>query len=157
MLKVGDKVPHVMGRLEDGSPIDLGGPSEGPRVVYFYLKAFTPGCTREACAFRDSHEEIVGVHGAKVYAVSGGDPETHARFKARHQLPFQMVADTDGSIVKAFGVLMFGGLLPLISRATFVIDASGTVRAVFVRQLSFQGHVQEALKALQALEPKTAA
>jgi peroxiredoxin Q/BCP len=154
MIKVGETVPHVFGLLEDGSRIDLGGPSQGPRVVYFYPKAFTPGCTREACSFRDAHEELAGAHGATVYAVSAGDPKTHARFKAQYQLPFRLVADTDGSIVKAFGVLLFGGLLPsLISRATFVLDATGTVRGVFARQLSFDGHVKEALRILEALGP----
>jgi peroxiredoxin Q/BCP len=155
MLEVGQKVPRASGLLEDGSPIELGGPSSAPRVVYFYPKAFTPGCTKEACSFRDAHEELVGVHGAQVYAVSGDDPQTLARFRARYQLPFHLVSDTDGSIVRAFGARLFGGLLPGISRATFVIDASGIVRGVFVRQVSWDGHVKAALKALQALAPAT--
>jgi thioredoxin-dependent peroxiredoxin len=151
MLEVGQKIPHVMGLLEDGSPYDLAGPSSGPRVIYFYPKAFTPGCTKEACSFRDAHEELVGVNGAEVYAVSGDDPATQAEFKARYRLPFHLVSDSDGSIVKTFGVRLFGGLLPVISRATFIVDASGTVRAVFVRQLSWDGHVKAALEALKSL------
>jgi peroxiredoxin Q/BCP len=153
MLSIGQKVPHVIGVLEDGSRYDLGGPSAFPRVIYFFPKAFTPGCIKESCSFRDAHEELVGVNGAEVYGVSGDDPETQARFKARYQLPFHLVSDADGSIVKAFGVKLFGGLLPLISRATFVVDASGTVRGVFVRQLGFESHVKTALQTLQSLAP----
>jgi peroxiredoxin Q/BCP len=155
MLKVGEAVPHVTGLLDDGSTVDLGGPAAMPRVIYFYPKAFTPGCTREACSFRDFHDEIVQVPAA-VYAVSGGDPQTHARFKERYELPFRMVADVDGRIVRAFGVQLFGGLLPLISRATFVVDKAGIVRGVFVRQLRFKDHVKEALKTLRALETNSA-
>jgi len=157
MLEIGQKVPHVTGLLEDGSPYDLGGPSAVPRVIYFYPKAFTPGCTREACSFRDAHEQLVGINGAQVYAVSADDPQTQARFKARYQLPFHLVSDTDGSIVQAFGVRLFGGLLPIISRATFVVDTTGTVRGVFVRQLSWDGHVKAALEALRALTPPAGA
>jgi len=157
MLEVGQKVPHVVGLLEDGSPYDLGAPSSVPRVIYFYPKAFTPGCTRESCSFRDAHEQLVGVHGAQVYGVSGDDPETQARFKARYQLPFHLVADTDGSIVKAFGVRLFGGLLPFISRATFVVDTEGIVRGVFVSQLSPNAHIEAALQTLRALPVPLAA
>jgi peroxiredoxin Q/BCP len=151
VLEVGQKVPHVVGVLEDGSRYDLGAPSAVPRVIYFYPKAFTPGCTRESCSFRDAHEQLVGVRGAEVYGVSGDDPETQARFKARYRLPFHLVSDTDGSIVKAFGVRLFGGVLPIISRATFVVDAGGIIRAVFVRQLAAERHVEAALEALRSL------
>ena len=157
MLEVGQKVPHVTGLLEDGSPFDLGGPSAGPRVIYFYPKAFTPGCTRESCSFRDAHEELVGVNGAQVYGVSADDPKTQARFKARYQLPFHLVSDTDGSIVNAFGVKLFGGLLPIISRATFVVDASGIVRGVFVSQLKPNAHIDAALETLRSLPAPQAA
>jgi peroxiredoxin Q/BCP len=151
MLEVGQRVPHVVGVLEDGSRYDLGALSAVPRVIYFYPKAFTPGCTRESCSFRDAHEQLMGVQGAEVYGVSGDDPETQARFKQRYRLPFHLVSDVDGSIVKAFGVRLFGGVLPIISRATFVVDAGGVIRAVFVRQLNAEKHVEAALEALRSL------
>jgi peroxiredoxin Q/BCP len=157
MLEVGQKVPHVTGLLEDGTPFDLGAPSDVPRVFYFYPKAFTPGCTRESCSFRDAHEQLVGVNGAEVYGVSADDPQTQARFKARYQLPFHLVSDTDGSIVNAFGVKLFGGLLPIISRATFVVDTAGIVRGVFVSQLKPTAHIESALDTLRSLPAPRAA
>src|SRR5690349_17523932 len=124
--------------------IDAGDPApdvtfqaaEGPRrlreligkkalVLYFYPKDETPGCTAEACAFRDQHDEFVAA-GAVVVGVSGDSAESHARFKAHHGLPFDLVSDPGGAAARAFGVKRTLGLVP--GRVTFVIDDQGVVR-----------------------------
>ncbi len=157
MLKVGSRVPRVAGTLQDGTPVDLGVASGRPVVVYFYPKAFTPVCTREACSFRAAYAELSGRYGATIFGVSRGSPETHARFKYSYDLPFDLVSDPDGAIARAFGVLYLGGLLPLTKRATFVIDSEGVVRGSFHHEFSAQRHVRDAQRCLEAItRPDTA-
>lgn len=150
-LSIGTKIPDVEGHLQDGSvwrSRDLRGK---PTVIYFYPKDFTPGCTREACAFRDAREELVGLYGAEVYGVSRDTADSHARFAVEHRLPFPLVADPKGEITKAFGATMFGGLLPVSRRVTYVIDGEGVVRGVFDHQLAAERHVDEVRECLKTV------
>ncbi len=117
-------------------------------VLYFYPKDDTPGCTKEACSFRDSYEAFKEA-GAEVIGVSSDSAATHGRFAAKHRLPFTLLADTDGKVRKAYGVPATLGLLP--GRVTFVIDREGVVRHVFNSQLQATRHVQEALQTLKRL------
>jgi peroxiredoxin Q/BCP len=115
-------------------------------VLYFYPKDDTPGCTKEACAFRDAYEDFVD-EGAEVIGVSSDSGDSHARFASKHRLPFRLVSDRDGAVRRSYGVPATLGLLP--GRVTFVIDRAGRVRGVFNSQLQAERHVREALAALR--------
>jgi peroxiredoxin Q/BCP len=114
-------------------------------VLYFYPKDDTPGCTAEACSFRDSYEEFQDA-GAEVIGVSSDSASSHEKFAQRHRLPFTLLSDASGAVRKKYGVPATLGLLP--GRVTFVIDREGVVRHVFNSQLQATRHVQEALAAL---------
>jgi thioredoxin-dependent peroxiredoxin len=119
-----------------------------PLVLYFYPKDETPGCTREACAFRDAYAEFVDA-GAAVVGVSGDGGVSHAQFAARHRLPFPLLTDADGAARRAYGVPRTLGLLE--GRVTFVIDKAGVIRHAFNSQIQPQRHVAEALRVIRAL------
>jgi peroxiredoxin Q/BCP len=119
-------------------------------VLFFYPKDDTPGCTMEACAFRDSYTDLQAL-GAEVWGVSGDDTASHQRFASRHQLPYPLLVDRGNGLRKAFGVPGVLGLLP--GRVTYVIDGQGTVRHVFNNLLDGPAHRREAIQALQQLQP----
>jgi thioredoxin-dependent peroxiredoxin len=118
-------------------------------VLYFYPKDFTLGCTKEACAFRDSWDKVQGL-GATIVGVSSDDQSTHARFKKEHSLQFKLVSDEKREIRKLYGV--DGRFVP--PRSTFVIDKNGFIRNVFSSQLNISKHVEEALRTLDTIEGK---
>jgi thioredoxin-dependent peroxiredoxin len=117
-------------------------------VLYFYPKDDTPGCTKEACSFRDSYEAFKEV-GAEVIGVSSDTEASHGKFATKYKLPFTLLADAGGAVRKQYGVPATLGLLP--GRVTFVIDRDGIVRHVFNSQLQATRHVDEALKILKRL------
>jgi len=121
---------------------------QAPLVVYFYPKDDSPGCTREACSFRDRYDAFAEA-GARVVGVSSDSVESHRRFADKHRLPMTLLSDRDGKVRALYGVRATLGILP--GRATFVIDASGVVRHIFVSQLRFLRHVDEALSVVRAL------
>jgi len=116
-------------------------------VIYFYPKDDTPGCTKEACGFRDQYEEFQKL-GAEVVGISSDSSASHQRFAAKHQLPFTLLADEGGAVRRLYGVPATLGLLP--GRVTFVIDREGVVRHVLNSQLAAKRHVAEALATLDA-------
>jgi peroxiredoxin Q/BCP len=117
-------------------------------VLFFYPKDDTPGCTMEACAFRDSHADLQAL-GAEVWGVSGDDAASHRRFANRHRLPFPLLVDGGNRLRKAFGVPSVLGLLP--GRVTYVIDGTGVIRHMFNNLLDGPAHRREALDALRGL------
>jgi peroxiredoxin Q/BCP len=117
-----------------------------PVVLYFYPKDDTPGCTKEACAFRDQIEQFTAA-GAEVIGVSSDDGESHRAFAQKYQLPFTLLSDVDGEVRRLYGVPATLGFLP--GRVTFVIDKSGVVRHVFNSQMQATRHVEESLAALR--------
>jgi peroxiredoxin Q/BCP len=117
-------------------------------VLFFYPKDDTPGCTMEACAFRDSYAEFQEL-GAEVWGVSGDDAASHRRFANRHQLPYPLLVDAGNRLRKAFGVPSVLGLLP--GRVTYVIDGAGVIRHVFNNLLDGPAHRREARAILQQL------
>jgi peroxiredoxin Q/BCP len=150
-VKVGDRAPDFELPDQNGNPVrlrDFGGKTAV--VLYFYPKDDTPGCTKEACAFRDQYEDFKDA-GATVIGVSSDSEASHAKFVAKHRLPFTLVADREGTVRKRYGVPATLGLLP--GRVTFVIDPAGTVRHVFNSQLQATQHVTEALSTLRSLRP----
>ncbi|HVN83623.1 MAG TPA: peroxiredoxin [Candidatus Binatia bacterium] len=118
-------------------------------VLYFYPKDDTPGCTKEACSFRDSYESFKDA-GAEVIGVSSDSESSHEKFASKYKLPFTLLADKGGSVRKQYGVPATLGLLP--GRVTFVIDRGGVVRHVFNSQLQATRHVEEALNVLKRLK-----
>lgn len=147
MLKVGDQAPPFSGRDQRGTEIrseDLL--SQGPVILYFYPRDFTPGCTREACHFRDAFEDLQGL-GASIVGVSVDDEASHARFAAVHQIPFSLLSDRDRSLAKAYDIVRAFGLGT--ARVTFVIGRDGKIAGAFHHELSMSKHVSET-KALLA-------
>ena len=117
-------------------------------VLYFYPKDDTPGCTAEACSFRD-HYEVLKAAGAEVVGVSSDDVHAHEAFGAKYQLPFVLLSDPGGQVRASYGVKRSLGLID--GRVTFVIDRRGIVRHAFSSQLRPKKHVDEALRILQGL------
>jgi len=118
-------------------------------VLYFYPKDETPGCTAEACSFRDGYEDFVAA-GAEVIGVSGDGVDSHDKFAAHHRLPFVLLSDAGGEVRARFGVKKTLGLLP--GRVTFVIDRDGVVRHRFESQVRVGKHVSSALELVKRLE-----
>jgi peroxiredoxin Q/BCP len=139
---VGRSAPDFTLPDQDGQPVRLADLRGRWVVVYFYPADDTPGCTAESCSFRDSHEDFVDA-GAVVVGISSDSVESHKAFAAKHRLPFTLLADTDGSVRKAWGVSKTLGLLP--GRVTFVLDPEGVVRHRFSSQLKPTKHIGEAL------------
>jgi thioredoxin-dependent peroxiredoxin len=148
-ISTGDIAPDFALPTAEGETIrlaDFRGRAEV--VLYFYPKDDTPGCTAEACAFRDSFEDFRDA-GAEVIGVSGDTAESHTKFAGRHRLPFRLVSDADGAIRASYGVPKTLGLLP--GRVTYLIDRNGMVRHVFSSQLRPTQHVAEALRVLKEI------
>ena len=148
MLGVGDRAPDFTLPSASGA-VRLADVLRGKSVVlYFYPKDETPGCTAEACAFRDSYEVFTEA-GAEVIGVSDDTVESHRSFAAHHRLPFQLLSDPGGDVRRRYGVSGFLGLIP--GRVTFVIDRQGIVRHVFDSQFKATQHVDEALETIRNL------
>ena len=145
-MRTGDKVEDFSATLDDGSQIRFSELLEnGPVVVFFYPKAFTPGCTAQACHFRDIGAEFAAV-GAQRIGVSRDDAATQASFRQEHGLDFPLIADTDGAVSRIFGAKRPGGLWS--KRQTFVVDRDGTLIHSVSSELNMEVHADEALRAL---------
>jgi len=119
-----------------------------PLVLYFYPKDDTPGCTKEACSFRDRFPDFTAI-GARVLGVSQDRPEVHASFRKRHGLPFELLFDEGGKLARELGVgKSLFGLLP--GRETLVFNAEGELLHRFESQWKIHEHIEQALKALKA-------
>ena len=122
-----------------------------PVVLFFYPKADTPGCTIEACGFRDSFSKLQEA-GVTVLGISRDTPKAQARFRAKYDLPYALLADVDAEVCNLFGVLkeknMYGKKVKGIERSTFVIAPDGTLAKIF-EKVKPEGHAEEVLAALQ--------
>lgn len=152
-LAVGDKAPALTLPVSGGGEFSLAKLKGRPAVLYFYPKDDTSGCTREAHDFRDALPRFKKA-GAEVIGISKDSVASHDKFKAKHDLPFPLLADTEGKACEAFGTWveksLYGRKYMGIERATFVIDGKGVVRHVW-RKVKVPGHVDEVLAAVQAL------
>ncbi|NVB42666.1 peroxiredoxin [Pseudenhygromyxa sp. WMMC2535] len=150
-LSIGAPAPDFSTKTHDRESIELSALSAEGRVVvlYFYPKDETPGCTAEACSFRDAYEDFSEA-GAVVIGVSGDSASSHEAFAANHRLPFKLISDSDGELRKRYDVpkSMFG-LLP--GRVTYVIDKQGKIAHVFNSQIQAKRHVAEALSVVERL------
>jgi len=149
-IGVGDKAPDFTLPSQSGEQVRLQDRiGQGVVVLYFYPKDETSGCTREACAFRDSHEVFTDA-GAEVIGVSSDSVDRHAAFATHHKLPFTLLSDEGGKVRKAYGVPAALGFIP--GRVTYVIDRDGTVRHVFNSMTNINGHVNDALEVVRQLQ-----
>lgn len=149
-IKVGDRAPDFALPKQDGTTVSLSELlTKSAVVLYFYPKDDTPGCTAEACSFRDSYEDFKQA-GAEVVGISSDSESSHAAFASKYRLPFMLVSDQGGKVRKAYGVPSTFGLLP--GRVTYVIDQQGVVRHVFNSLLNATKHVTDALEVLKRLQ-----
>ena len=126
----GQKAPHFSAKDQNGNQISLSNFSGKKIILYFYPKDDTPGCTAEACNFRDNYESLQS-QGFIVLGVSTDDEKSHTKFINKHNLPFSLIADTDKEIVEAYGVWveknMYGKKYMGIARKTFIINENGII------------------------------
>ena len=138
MLEPGQKAPDFVLRDDRGSDVTLKDLlDEGPLILYFYPADFTPGCTREACAIRDLHTDILAA-GLKVAGISPQDAESHRRFSNKHDLPFRLLCDPDKVVVRMYGVDGPFGIGA--RRATFLIDEERTIKDAVLADVRIGRH-----------------
>ena len=148
-VQVGDKAPDFTLPSQMGDNVTLSEYFGKKNIVlYFYPKDETIGCTKEACAFRDSYEVFTSL-GAEVLGVSGQSVESHKSFASHHGLPFLLLSDLDNKVRQLYGVPATMGIIP--GRVTYVIDKKGIVRHIFNSQYQPQKHVEEAKQVLEKL------
>lgn len=138
---------------DQGGTVSLAALRGRPVVLYFYPKDDTPGCTIEACEFRDAWADVQQ-RGATVLGISPDPVESHGKFRRKFELPFPLLADEDHAVAEAYGVWgeksMYGRKYQGILRTTFVIDAAGRIARVF-EKVTPKGHAGEVLEAIDAL------
>jgi thioredoxin-dependent peroxiredoxin len=145
LLPVGAMAPEVVGEAPDGSVTRLSAVRGHSAIVYFYPKDGTPGCTKEACAFRDAFSRYERLR-VTIFGVSRDSSEIHAEFRKNHDLPFSMVSDENGAIANAYGV---SSTLGMASRVTFLIGGDGRVARVWP-DVDPGVHAEEVLAATEA-------
>lgn len=149
-LQIGDAAPDFTLPTDAGEPLTLSQLRGKKVVIYFYPKDNTPGCTREACDFRDAYAEL-REKGVVVLGVSKDSAKAHTNFKAKHQLPFTLLVDANADVCEAYGVInkksLFGKTFLGIQRSTFLIDENGHLQKIW-RKVSVTNHVKEILNEL---------
>jgi len=152
-LEAGQPAPLFTLTDQEGREVRLESFRGRPVVLYFYPKDDTPGCTTEACGFRDARADYEAA-GAVVLGVSPDDVESHRKFAAKHDLNFTLLADPDKTVCQAYGVwkekTMYGRKSWGVERTTFVIDRNGQIVTIFPR-VKVDGHVEAVLKVIQSL------
>lgn len=147
-LKVGDKVPDFTAKNQHGTLFKWAEQLGKPTVIYFYPKDDTPGCTAQACSFRDEYEDFKDL-GAEVIGVSGDSEKSHVKFAQKYNLPFILLSDKDKTLRKLFGVpTNLLGLIP--GRVTYIVDKDGIIVSIF-NSMKATNHIPIALKAIQKM------
>lgn len=148
MLKVGDKAPDFKMVSDTGETVTLKDFKGKKVILYFYPKDMTPGCTQEACDFRDA-KPLLSKKKAVVLGVSKDNTERHIKFKEKYDLNFPLLSDDDGKACKAYGVWkeksLYGRKFMGIERTTFVIDEKGKIQAIFSK-VKVKGHSDAVLE-----------
>lgn len=152
VLGNGDKAPDfTLATENDAERITLSQLRGKKVVLYFYPKDNTPGCTKEACDFRDQFPEFKAA-GALVFGISKDSSKTHQKFREKYHLPFQLLVDNNADVCEAYGVInkksLFGKTCLGIQRSTFLIDEEGIIRGIW-RKVSVNGHVEQVLNELK--------
>jgi peroxiredoxin Q/BCP len=153
VIREGQKAPEFTLATDGGETVSLKDLRGKNVVLYFYPKDDTPGCTREACAFRDADRKIQK-RGAVILGVSPDSTASHDKFKAKYRLNFPLLSDPDKAVSKKYGAygekMMYGKKVVGMIRSTFVIDGKGVVRKIFPR-VRVDGHADHVLEALEGL------
>ncbi|HZQ69497.1 MAG TPA: thioredoxin-dependent thiol peroxidase [Terriglobales bacterium] len=152
-MDVNDKAPEFTLPDQNGEPISLKGLRGKTVVLYFYPRADTPGCTIEACEFRDSYKKIQKT-GAVLLGISPDTPKAQKKFEEKFDLPFTLLGDADKKVANAYGVMqeknMYGRKVIGVARTTFIIGPEGKIKHVF-RKVKPQGHAEEVLAVVKEL------
>lgn len=152
-IEAGQPAPDFLLPADDGKRVSLSDQRGSPVVLYFYPRDDTPGCTKEACAFRDRQAELERL-GVRLFGVSTDDVASHVKFRDKYQLNFPLLADHDHKVAERYGAWreknMYGKKSWGVQRSTFLIDAEGIVRNVWKR-VSVDGHGEQVLAALAEL------
>ena len=154
LIDPGKKAPSFTLKDQDEKTHTLSDYEGRPVVLYFYPKDDTPGCTAQACGFRDSLPDF-GKLKAQVIGISKDSIDRHDKFKKKYELNFPLVSDEDGKICEKYGTWveksLYGRKYMGIERATYLIDGKGVIRSIW-RKVKVDGHVDEVLKAVKALD-----
>ncbi|MDX1946669.1 MAG: thioredoxin-dependent thiol peroxidase [Pirellulaceae bacterium] len=155
-LEEGDKAPAFTLQADDGTKVKLADFKGSPVVLYFYPADDTPGCTKEACAFRDRSAELKKL-GAKVIGISPDDVGSHAKFRDKYQLNFPLLADPEHAVAEKFGAWreknMYGKKKMGIARSTFLIGPDGVIAKAW-KAVKVEGHDAAVIEALKELNGK---
>ena len=149
-MNIGDKVPEILGKDENGREVRLSDYKGKKLVLYFYPKDMTAGCTAQACNLRDHYDELQSA-GYEVLGVSVQDEKSHTKFIEKHQLPFHLIADTEQTLNQTFGTWgeksMYGRKYFGTFRITFIIGEDGTVeRIIPPKQVKTKDHARQVLE-----------
>ena len=152
MVKEGNKAPDFSGKNQDGKSVRLSSFKTKKNVVlYFYPKDMTPGCTTEACDFKDQFKKFKNTI---ILGVSADSPERHRKFIDKHNLPFELIADENKKICMKYGVWqekkLYGKTFMGIVRSTFIIDKAGTVKKI-IPKVKVKGHIEEVVEILKKI------
>ncbi len=149
-IELGDVIPHFTAIDTNEEKFDtLEYIGKKPLVIYFYPKNNTPGCTAQACGFRDQYQDFTDL-GAEVIGISSDSVDSHNAFAKQYKLPFILLSDTDKKIRKLFGVT--SGLLGVLpGRVTYIVDKKGKVVLVFDDSINATKHIAEALEAIKKI------
>lgn len=152
-VEVGDRAPDFTLLGDEGTKVKLSSLRGRPVVLYFYPKDDTPGCTKEACAFRDRKPALTKL-GALVFGVSADDVASHEKFRAKYKLNFPLLADTDHAVAEKYGAWreknMYGKKSMGIQRATFLIDRGGKIARAW-KKVNVDGHDEDVIAAIKEL------
>ena len=146
-MNIGDKIPEILGKDQDGKTVKASDFAGKKLALYFYPKDSTPGCTSEACNLRDNYQALMA-RGIEVIGVSVDSEQSHKKFIAKNELPFRLIADTEKTLVQAFGVWgeksMYGRKYMGTFRTTFIIDEEGKVeRIIGPKEIKVKDHANQ--------------
>ena len=146
-MNIGDKIPEILGTDQDGKTVKASDFAGKKLALYFYPKDATPGCTSEACNLRDNYQALMA-RGIEVIGVSVDSEQSHKKFIAKNELPFRLIADTEKTLVQAFGVWgeksMYGRKYMGTFRTTFIIDEEGKVeRIIGPKEIKVKDHANQ--------------
>lgn len=153
LINIGDQAPDFLVPTDGNCSISLKKLQGKKVILYFYPKDMTPGCTNEACGFRDAYPDFSMID-TKIIGVSRDSVKRHNKFKEKYELPFTLVSDEEGEVCKAYGVWQkkknYGKTYMGIVRSTFLINKNGEIAAVW-RNLRVKGHVEKVLEEAKKL------
>ena len=147
-LKIGDQIPSFSLKDQNGNTRESY-KSRKPLVLFFYPKDDTPGCTIEACGFRDKYD-LFKILGADVWGISNGDAQSHLKFANKNKLQYPLLCDQNNTLRKQFGVPKTLGFIE--GRVTYIINSKGTIIHIFEDLLNGPAHIKEAIRALKKLQ-----